>query len=58
MSFRKNFKVAYRTPRGSQEGQGYIVAIRETGRGVWFEVKDIGTGAIVCLRAANLSLVL
>lgn len=55
-SFKRGSKVTYRTPRGAQEGIGKIVEIIEGLRGLWYEVKDLNTGAIVRLRAASLEL--
>lgn len=55
-TFKRGSRVTYRTPRGSQEGIGKIIEVVETLRGLWYEVKDANTGAVVRLRAANLEL--
>lgn len=55
-SFKVGRKVTYRTPRGAQEGLGKIINIIEGKRGLWYEVRDLNTGATVSLRAANLEL--
>lgn len=47
-------RVLYRTPRGVQEGLGEIARVLRTGRGYWFEIKDVHTGAVVRVRAAAL----
>lgn len=52
---KKNSKVRYTTPRGAQTGEGKIVEIQETLRGLWYVVKDAATGAIVKLRARNIT---
>lgn len=55
-TFKTGNKVYYRTPRGAQEGLGKIVQILESARGLWYEVKDSATGAVLRLRAASLEL--
>lgn len=55
MSLKKKAKVRYATPRGGQQGEGTIVDITETARGLWYSVKDAATGAVVKLRAACLT---
>ncbi len=52
--FKRGQSVTYRTPRGAQEGAGKIVDLIQTLRGVWYEVKDRNTGAVVRLRASSL----
>ncbi len=48
--------VTYRTPRGGQEGIGKIVDVHQTERGLWYEVKDRNTGAVVRLRVSSMEL--
>jgi len=55
-NFKKGSTVLYRTPRMGQEGKGKIVQVIPTARGVWYEVKDSNTSALVRLRAANMEL--
>lgn len=55
-TFRIGAKVLYRTPRGGQEGVGKILDIHQTERGLWYEVKDRNTGAVVRLRASSMEL--
>lgn len=55
MALKKNAKVKYTTPRGGQTGEGKIIEITETLRGLWFTVKDGTTGALVKLRARNVT---
>ena len=55
-TFKQGQTVLYRTPRGSQEGIGKIIELHSTARGVWYEVKDRNTGALVRLRASSLEL--
>lgn len=55
--FKRGAKVAYRTPRGAQEGYGRVVDIHFGLRGLWYEIKDRDTGAYIKLRAASLSLI-
>lgn len=52
--FKRGQSVTYRTPRGAQEGAGKIVDLIQTLRGVWYEVKDRNTGAVVRLRASSM----
>lgn len=40
----------------SRTGEGKIAGIRETARGVWYEVKT-PDGEIVCVRAVNLRVI-
>ena len=54
-TLKKKTKVKYETPRGGQSGEGVINEVIETARGVWYAVKDSATGAVVKLRAANLT---
>lgn len=54
--FKRGATVLYRTPRGGQEGIGKIVEIHQTERGLWYEVKDRNTGAVVRLRASSMEL--
>jgi hypothetical protein len=54
MSFKKNARVHYTTPRGGQQGYGKITEITETSRGLWYSVTDSKTGAVIKLRAANI----
>lgn len=54
--FKKGQTVLYRTPRGAQEGIGKIIDIHQTARGLWYEVKDRNTGALVRLRESSLEL--
>lgn len=53
---KKNAKVRYTTPRGGQTGEGKVIEIQETLRGLWYVVKDAATGAQVKLRARNIQL--
>jgi len=55
VALKKNAKVQYRTPRGGQAGEGKIVDIIETAKGLWYAVKDAATGATVKLRASGLT---
>lgn len=57
MSFKRNSKVTYETPRGGQSGIGKIIEVVETTRGLWYVVKDTDTGATVKLRASGLTLI-
>lgn len=52
---KKNAKVRYATPRGGQTGEGKITEVQETLRGLWYVVKDAATGAVVKLRARNVT---
>lgn len=54
--FSKGAMVLYRTPRGGQEGIGTVVDIHQTERGLWYEVKDRNTGAVVRLRFSSMEL--
>lgn len=47
-------RVKFETPRG-RSGTGKIVRLRETGRGVWYEVKPADGSDNVCLRVSSLS---
>ena len=53
-AFKKNQQVRYQTPCGAQAGTGKVIAVLETLRGLWYEVKDTSTKAVLRLRAANI----
>lgn len=55
-SFKKGATVHYETPRGTRSGTGKIRAVLESARGLWYEVVDSSTKAVVKLRAANIQL--
>ena len=53
-------KVRYTSPHtsraaGARSGKGLITNIRETGRGLWYEVQDLATQQTISLRESGLS---
>jgi hypothetical protein len=54
MNIKRYAKVQYRTPRGTRSGRGKVIAIHETARGLWYEIKDDQSGETIRLRASGL----